>query len=225
MARAERPKKTARTTDSARRTRVAKIVRKLASEYPDVRLALEFEGPLDLLISLILAAQCTDARVNVVMGQLRHRYPTAEAWAGLDRSDLEAEIRSTGFYRNKAKAIQGCASALVERFDGRIPDRLEDLLTLPGVGRKTANILRGNAFGQPAIGVDTHVGRLARRLGLSAETDPDKVEADLTAVVRSRDRVRFCQRVQNHGRLVCVARKPRCEACAIADLCPRVGVV
>lgn len=206
------------------RARATKIVRKLAAEYPDVRLALDFEQPLDLLISLILAAQCTDVRVNIVMGSLRKKYTTAAAWAGLDRSVLEDEIRSTGFYRNKAKAIQGCTTALVERYGGKVPDRLEDLLTLPGVGRKTANILLGNAFGQPAIGVDTHVGRLARRLGFSEETDPDKVEADLTAIVPSADQVRFCQLIQQHGRLVCVARKPRCEECVIVDLCPRVGV-
>ncbi len=209
----------------ADRTRVTNIIRTLDGEYPDVRLALEFEEPLDLLISLILAAQCTDVRVNMVMGSLRKKHTTAAAWAGLDRSVLEEEIRSTGFYRNKAKAIQGCTTALVERFDGKVPDRLDDLLTLPGVGRKTANILLGNAFGQPAIGVDTHVGRLARRLGFSQETDPDKVEADLTALVPPEDQVRFCQLIQKHGRLVCVARKPRCTECAIVDWCPRVGVV
>jgi len=208
----------------ADRSRVRKIVRKLDKEYADIRLALDFEKPLDLLISLILAAQCTDVRVNMVMGTLRKKYPTAKAWAELDRTVLEDEIRSTGFYRNKAKAIQGATTVLVERFGGKVPDRLEDLLTLPGVGRKTANILLGNAFGKPAIGVDTHVGRLARRLGLSSETDPDKVEADLAAIVPTADQVRFCQLIQKHGRLVCVARKPRCPECVIVDLCPRVGV-
>jgi endonuclease-3 len=137
---------------------------------------------------------------------------------------LEQEIRSTGFYRNKAKSVQGCASALVERFGGNVPETLDELLTLPGVGRKTANILRGNAFGQPAIGVDTHVGRLARRLGFSAEEDPDKVEADLVKVVPAKDQVQFCQLIQLHGRLTCTARKPKCHDCVLAADCPRIGV-
>jgi len=204
--------------------RVRRIIKTLRTTYPDVRLALDFSGPLDLLIALILAAQCTDVRVNQVMATLRKKYPKARDWADLDREVLEDEIRSTGFYRNKAKAVQGCTAAIVERFGGKVPEAFEDLLSLPGVGRKTANILRGNAFGQPAIGVDTHVGRLARRLGFSAEDDPDKVEADLTAIVPKNDQIQFCQLIQLHGRTICAARKPKCEECVIADDCPRVGV-
>jgi len=208
-----------------RKKRVTRIVRTLRKTYPDVRLALDYTTPLDLLISLILAAQCTDVRVNQVMAGLRVKYPTARDWAGLDRSVLEEEIRSTGFYRNKARAVQSCTQAIIDRFEGKVPESLDDLVSLPGVGRKTANILRGNAFGQPGIGVDTHVGRLARRLGLSGEEDPDKVEADLTAVVTKRDQIQFCQLIQMHGREVCKARKPKCDECAIGSDCPRVGVV
>ena len=207
-----------------RKSRARKITSSLRKEYPNVRLALDFTTPLDLLIALILAAQCTDERVNRVSAVLFRKYRKAADWASLDRTVLEEEIRSTGFYRNKAKAVQGCTQALVDRFGGEVPEGFEDLLTLPGVGRKTANILRGNAFGQPAIGVDTHVGRLARRLGLSEEKDPDKVEADLAEVVAIGSQVVFCQLVQLHGRATCAARKPKCEACVIEKLCPKVDV-
>jgi endonuclease-3 len=162
--------------------------------------------------------------VNRVTGVLFRKYRTAGDWAQADRAVLEEEILSTGFYRNKAKAIQACTQALVDRFGGRVPGKLEELLTLPGVGRKTANILRGNAFGQPAIGVDTHVGRLARHLGLTKKKDPDKVEADLAQVVAIGSQVVFCQLVQLHGRATCAARKPKCEACVIEKFCPKVDV-
>ena len=211
-------------TVAERKKRVTTIVRLLRKSYPDVRLALEFATPLDLLIALILAAQCTDNRVNHVTSVLFRKYRSAKDWAELDRDELEEEIRSTGFYRNKAKAIQACTRMIVDRYGGEVPDRLEDLLKLPGVGRKTANILRGNAFGQPAIGVDTHVGRLARRLALSQEKDADKVEADLTQVVSKASQVQFCQLIQLHGRTTCASRKPKCDACAVEKHCPRVGV-
>jgi endonuclease-3 len=207
-----------------RKKRASQIVRVLRKTYPDARLALDFETALDLLISLILAAQCTDERVNRVTADLFRKYRQAKDWAGLDRTLLEEEIRSTGFYRNKAKSIQGCTQALVERFNGEVPGELDDLLSLPGVGRKTANIVIGNAFGRPAIGVDTHVGRLARRLGLSREKDPDKVEASLVAVVSRQSQVAFCHLIQLHGRAICVSRKPKCDDCVIEKDCPRVGV-
>jgi endonuclease-3 len=204
----------------AKSRRVIEVIRILVRSYPGVRLALNFTTPLELLIALILAAQCTDERVNQVTSGLFRKYRTPEDWAGANRTVLEGEIRSTGFYRNKAKAIQECCRAIVTRFAGRVPRALEDLLTLPGVGRKTANILRGNAHSEPAIGVDTHVARLAQRLGLSAETDPDKIELDLNALIPDKEKVRFCHLLQAHGRTVCLARKPNCPACPVNRLCP-----
>ncbi len=208
----------AQADDQKRRTR--EIIKILDRTYQDATLALHFTTPLELLIALILAAQCTDERVNQVTASLFKKYRTPRDWAGLDRSTLEAEIRSTGFYRNKAKAIQECCRELVARFRGQVPDRIEDLISLPGVGRKTANILRGNAFGQPAIGVDTHVGRLAQRLGLTRETNPDKIESDLNQLVPDAMKTRFCHLLQAHGRAICLARKPDCSACPVNRLCP-----
>jgi endonuclease-3 len=204
----------------AKRQRVIEVIRILVRSYPGVRLALNFTTPLELLIALILAAQCTDERVNQVTPGLFRKYRTPQDWAGANRMVLEGEIRSTGFYRNKAKAIQRCCQEIVARFEGKVPRALEDLLTLPGVGRKTANILRGNAYGEPAIGVDTHVARLAQRLGLSAETDPDKIELDLNALIPDKEKVRFCHLLQAHGRTICLARKPNCQACPVNRLCP-----
>ena len=172
--------------------KVEKIINLLEKEYPSATLALEFKTPLELLVALILAAQCTDERVNQVTKSLFKRYRTAKDYAQADLATLEEEIRPTGFFRNKAKSIIGCAKGIVERYGGKVPDKLEDLLTLPGVGRKTANILLGNAFGVPAIGVDTHVGRLAQRISLSEATDPDKIEADLCPIVPKAKWVRFC---------------------------------
>jgi endonuclease-3 len=209
-----------RESPEEKRCRVLEVIRMLVRTYPGVTLALHFTTPLELLIALILAAQCTDERVNQVTASLFRKYRTPRDWAGADGTVLEAEIRSTGFYRNKAKAIQECCRKIVARFEGKVPRALEDLLTLPGVGRKTANILRGNAYGAPAIGVDTHVARLAERLGLSAETDPDKIELDLNALIPDKEKVRFCHLLQAHGRGICLARKPNCPACAINRLCP-----
>ncbi|RMH32767.1 MAG: endonuclease III [Nitrospirae bacterium] len=207
-------------TQEAKKQRVKRIIRILERTYPDTRLALNFSTPLELLIALILAAQCTDERVNRVTATLFKKYRTAQDWANADQRTLEEEIRSTGFYRNKAKAIRECCQALVTRYHGEVPTTLDELLTLPGVGRKTANILRGNVFGQPAIGVDTHVARLAQRLGLTTHTDPDKIEHDLDPLVPDKDKVRFCHLLQAHGRTVCLARKPKCSECVIAELCP-----
>jgi endonuclease-3 len=208
----------------ARKTRTKSIIRILKKTYPDVRLALDFNSPLELLIALILAAQCTDDRVNKVTPFLFRKYPTAKDWAEADRAVLEQEIHSTGFFRQKAASIQKCTTELVARFGGEVPRKLEDLLTLPGVGRKTANILRGNAFGDPALGVDTHVGRVSFRMGLTRQNDPDKIEADLVELVPKADQVKFCVLLQRHGREICVSRKPRCELCQVAEICPKRGV-
>ena len=200
--------------------RVRNIIARLKRAYPDAKLALIFCSPFELLIALILAAQCTDEKVNEVTSSLFQKYRTPENYVRVPPEALEADIRPTGFFRNKAKAIQRCCHQLIERFDGTVPNRLEDLISLPGVGRKTANILLGNAFGIPAIGVDTHVMRLSQRLGLTTHEDPDKIESDLTPLVPKKDQVHFCHLLQFHGRRVCVARKPRCYDCVIEDLCP-----
>lgn len=206
---------------AAERRRAGTIIARFKKAYPKARIALDFSSPLELLVALILAAQCTDAKVNEVTGALLFKkYRRTEDYASVAQDELEQDIRPTGFYRNKAKAIRTCCQQLVERFEGQVPNRLEDLLSLRGVGRKTANILLGNAFGIPAVGVDTHVLRLSQRLGFSKHTDPDKVEADLTALVPPKEQVKFCHLMQSHGRQVCLARKPNCPECIVADLCP-----
>ncbi len=205
---------------SADTARVRKIVARLARAYPDAKLALDFSSPLELLIALILAAQCTDAKVNEVTESLFIRYRRAADWAAVPPAVLEQEIHATGFFRQKAKAIRACCQQLVERFGGEVPRDFDALLSLPGVGRKTANILRGNAFAIPGIGVDTHVGRLSRRLGLTTQTDPNEIEAEITPLVAEKDRIRFCHLIQAHGRQVCTARSPNCPSCVIAELCP-----
>ena len=203
----------------------AKVVReRLAEEYPEALCELDHTSPFELLAATILSAQCTDARVNLVTPTLFARYPTPEALASADPSELEEIIRSTGFYQNKARSLLGMADALVERFDGEVPTALEDLVTLPGVGRKTANLVRWVAFDLPGLPVDTHVGRLARRLGLTTEEDPVKVEHELNALVPAAERGRFSLRLILHGRRVCDARKPRCGACELADICPSRNV-
>lgn len=202
------------------RKRVGDIIAKLEEEHTDARLALDFSSPLELLIALILAAQCTDERVNEVTRSLFKQYRTAHDYAGASQDALEAAIRPTGFFRQKARTIRECCRHIAERFGGEVPADLDLLLTLPGVGRKTANILRGNAFGIPAIGVDTHVARLAQRLGLTRQKDPDKIEADLVRLVAEPQQVRFCHLLQYHGRRVCLARSPRCAVCVVAALCP-----
>ena len=192
-----------------KKRRVRKIFHILDLFYPDTTLALNFSKPLELLIALILAAQCTDDLVNKVTATLFKKYRTPQNWVSLDRSALEQEIRPITFFRNKSKAIQDCCLELINRFDGKVPESLDDLLTLPGVGRKTANILRGNAFDQAAIGVDRHVGRLSQLMGLTKETNPDKIEFELNLLVPDDRKVRFCHLLQTHGRSVCLARKPQ----------------
>jgi len=205
------------TTPSAR---IKKILARLEKIHPDAKLALDFTNPLELLIALILAAQARDDLVNKITVDLFKTYRSAADYANAPPALLEKQIGKINFYRNKAKSIHNCCKDLVERFGGQVPDNLNDLVSLPGVGRKTANIVLGNAFGQQTIGVDTHVMRLSQRLGFTKKTDPDKIEADLTEIVPEKQRVRFCHLMQYHGRRVCVAKKPKCPQCTINSLCP-----
>jgi endonuclease III len=191
--------------------------------YPDVYTELNFQTPLELLVATILSAQTTDKQVNLVTPTLFARYPTAADYAGADRDELEKIIQSTGFYHTKATSLIGLGRALCERFGGEVPPRLKDLVTLPGVGRKTANVVLGNAFGIPGLTVDTHFGRLARRFGWTTETDPVKVEAAVATLIPRRDWTDLSQRMIWHGRRVCHARRPACGACGLARLCPSYG--
>jgi endonuclease-3 len=193
---------------------------RLAAEYPDAECALVHDNPFQLLVATILSAQTTDERVNTVTPALFRRYPTAEDLAGADPAELEELIHPTGFFRNKAKSLIGMASAVTERHGGKIPGSMEELTALPGVGRKTANVLRSVALDLPGLPVDTHVGRLSRRLGLTTETDPVKVEHELNAMISPPERGRFSLRMIDHGRQVCLARSPRCEDCVLNDYCP-----
>jgi endonuclease-3 len=204
--------------------RARRIVRLLAETYPDAHCALCHDGPLQLLIATILSAQCTDARVNIVTPALFARYPDAHAFAGADPGELERMIHSTGFFRNKARNIIACCRELVEKHGGEVPATMEELAVLPGVGRKTANVILGNAFGVPGIPVDTHVSRLSQRMGLTEETDPVKIERDLARLVPRKEWTMFGHRMIFHGRQVCHARKPLCEQCTLAAVCPRFGV-
>ena len=207
-------------TRKDKQRRVRKIIQILDHTNPDTTLALDFSTPLELLIALILAAQCTDILVNQVTAPLFKKYRTPQDWVALDHATLEAEIRKVTFFRNKTKSIQTCCRQLIDRFGGSVPESLEDLVSLPGVGRKTANVLRGNAFGHPAIGVDRHVGRISQLLVLTTETNADKIEYDLNSLVPDKSKVRFCHVLQTHGRTICLARKPNCPACPINHLCP-----
>lgn len=204
----------------ARRRHVAKVARLLALEYPDADCELDFRTPYELLVATILSAQCTDERVNQVTPEFFAAFPDARALASADRAEVERIITPTGFFRQKAQSLQGMAQRVCEEFAGQIPDTLEELVTLPGVGRKTANVVLGYAFDTPGITVDTHVGRLARRLGWTTETNPERVEADLMQVWPRRDWTVLSQRLIWHGRRCCTARKPACARCPIARLCP-----
>jgi endonuclease-3 len=204
--------------------RVAAILEILERTYPEARTALDFRSPLQLLIATILSAQCTDARVNQVTPALFERFPDAASLAGADRAELEGMIRSTGFFRNKARAIQAASADIVGRHGGEVPRTLEELVALHGVGRKTANVVLGNAYGIPGVVVDTHVGRLAKRLGLTRETDPVRVEFALMPILPRERWTLFSHWLILHGRRVCVARKPRCSICPLAPHCPRIGV-
>ena len=196
----------------------------LADTYPDAHCELDFTTPLELLVATILSAQCTDRRVNLVTPALFARYPRAIDYAQADREELEDLIRSTGFFRAKATSLIGLGQALCDRYGGEVPGRLDDLVTLPGVGRKTANVVLGNAFDVPGITVDTHFGRLVRRFGWTTQTDPDKVEQEIAALIPRPDWTLLSHRVIWHGRRCCHAKKPACGACPLARLCPDFGL-
>jgi endonuclease III len=208
-------------TALVRRARM--INRVLAQTYPDADIELDFETPLQLLVATILSAQSTDKRVNMVTPVVFARYPDAATLAAADRAELEELIKPTGFFRAKSDSLIKLGSALAERFDGEVPPRLADLVTLPGVGRKTANVVLGNAFGIPGITVDTHVGRLSRRFGWTTQHDPEKVEVDIAALFPRRDWTQLCQNMIWHGRRCCHARNPACGACPVARWCPSYG--
>jgi endonuclease-3 len=203
----------------------AQVVRRLKAAYPDAHCALHFHTPLQLLVATILSAQCTDVRVNIVTKDLFQKYPDAAAFAVAKPADLERAVQSTGFFRNKAKNIKACCTDLVEQHGGRVPEELDALVKLAGVGRKTANVVLGTAFGIPSgVVVDTHVGRLSKRLGLTRQTDAVKIERDLMALLPKKEWVDFSHRMIAHGRKICIARKPKCEECPLLTICPQIGV-
>jgi endonuclease III len=203
--------------------RARRINRVLAETYPDAHCELDFTTPLELVVATVLSAQSTDKGVNLVTPSLFRHYRSAEDYAGADRATLETEIKSTGFFRAKTNSLIGLGQALVERYDGEVPGRLEDLVTLPGVGRKTANVVLGNAFDVPGITVDTHFGRLARRFGWTTETDAVKVEHEVGALIPKREWTMLSHRLIFHGRRMCHARKPACGVCPVAHWCPAYG--
>jgi len=209
-----------RETPVERKARARKIIRLLERAYPDARIALTFSDPLELLVATILSAQCTDERVNQVTPALFKKYRTAAEWARLTPPTLEPQIRSTGFYRAKARSIIGMANALVAEHGGEVPRDRAALTALPGVGLKTANVLLGNAFDEPAIAVDTHVFRVSQRLGLAKSDDPDVIHDQLTEVLPKASWTRTTHLIQAHGRRTCVARAPRCPVCPVRALCP-----
>jgi endonuclease-3 len=209
-----------RESHAAKLARVRKIIATLKRTHPDAKLALDFSNPLELLVALILAAQARDDLVNVVTADLFKKYHTAADYAGETEAVLQKQVSRINFFRQKTRSIQKACAMLVADFGGRVPDNIDDLLKLPGVGRKTANAVLANAFRQPAIVVDTHTWRLSQRLGLTGRDDPDKIEADLASVVPRKEWTRFCHRLQFHGRRVCTARNPHCPNCSINKLCP-----
>jgi endonuclease-3 len=204
--------------------RVPLVMARLAEAYPDTGTALHFGSQFQLLVATILSAQCTDAQVNKITPALFAKYPTPEAMAAATVNQIIPFVKSTGFFRNKAKNIHGAATAIMKEHGGQVPGTLEQLVLLPGVGRKTANVVLGDGFGVTGITVDTHVGRLSRRLGLTRKIDPVKVEMVLNKLIPQAEWTRFSHRLILHGRAVCNARKPRCETCSLRDVCPRIGV-
>jgi endonuclease-3 len=211
-------------TADPRRKRARQIDAKLAYLYPDAHCALHHKNALELLIATILSAQCTDVRVNMVTPALFQRYPDAHAFANADSAELERMIQSTGFFRNKAKNIKACCEQIVKNHGGDVPRTMDELVPLPGIGRKTANVILGNAFGVPGIPVDTHVTRLSNRMGLTEHEDPVKIEKDLMELIPKDDWTMFGHRMIFHGRQVCHARKPKCEECVLKKICPKIGV-
>ncbi len=209
------------TVDATDKVRAATIMRRLRAAYPDARCSLDFTTPFQLLVATILSAQCTDERVNAVTATLFTKYPTVDAFADAPIAELEQDIRSTGFYRNKAKNVQAMARLVRDRFNGEVPRAMDDLVALPGVARKTANVVQGNGFGiVEGVVVDTHVGRISRRLMLTTADDPVKVERDLMAVLDPKDWLDYSHLLIAHGRAVCKAPTPICPGCVLLDLCP-----
>ncbi|HET6393650.1 MAG TPA: endonuclease III [Blastococcus sp.] len=211
-------------TSLSRTRRARRMARELALIHPDAHCELDFTNAFELLVATVLSAQTTDKMVNKVTPALFARYPDAVALAGADREELETILKPTGFFRAKANSVLGLSRALVERFDGEVPPRMADLVTLPGVGRKTANVVLGNAFGVPGLTVDTHFGRLVRRFGWTAEDDPVKVEAGIAELIPKKEWTDFSHRVIFHGRRVCHAKKAACGACGLAKWCPSFGI-
>ncbi len=220
-----RQQKNTHPADPLLKTRAHQIVRLLEQTYPDAQCALNFTTPLELLVATILSAQCTDERVNQVTRTLFTKYRSASDYVKVPLAELEQEIRPTGFYRNKAKTLQACCQQLLQEHGGQVPKDMEALVRLPGVGRKTANVVLGTAYGiASGIVVDTHVSRIARRLGLTQHRQAEKIEEDLLALVPQEEWIAFGHRMIHHGRRICTARKPKCEVCPLQKVCPRIGV-
>jgi len=212
-------------TNNSLSRRTKSVLQRLKAEYPNAKCALQHQDPLQLLVATILSAQCTDKRVNMVTPALFARYPSAADYAAAPLQELEEMVRSTGFYRNKAKSLQGLGRVLVEHHEGKVPQTMAQLVKLPGVGRKTANVVLGNAFGiDEGVVVDTHVGRLSRRLGLTEQQNPVKVERDLIDLVPRKSWTLWSHLLIDHGRAVCDARKPKCGDCVLAELCPSAEI-
>ncbi len=210
----------------ASKRQAAKVLRRLKADYPQAPCALSHKNPFQLLIATILSAQCTDVRVNMVTKDLFRKYATPAAFATAPLREIEKAVKSTGFYRNKAKNIKACSKELLSRFDGNVPQDLDSLVSLAGVGRKTANVVLGTAFGLASgVVVDTHVGRLSRRLGLTEQKDAVKVERDLMQMLPKKEWIQFSHRMIHHGRQVCSARRPTCEVCSMKKFCPKIGLV
>ena len=210
--------------DSETRKNARAVYRILSKTYPEIRCELDFKNPLELIVATVLSAQCTDKRVNTITPALFKKYKTAKAYAGADIHQLEELVFQTGFYRAKARHIKGIGIKLLEEFNGEVPSTLEELITLPGVGRKTANVVLGHAFDIPGITVDTHFGRLSRRFGWTKEMDPVKVERIVGELIPQKEWTNLSQRMIWHGRRICHSRKPACGACPLTKLCPSVGI-
>ncbi len=206
-----------------KRSRAGKILAALKKSYPDAKCALNFTNPLELLIATILSAQCTDKRVNIVTKDLFKKYRAAKDYAAADVKTFEQEIHSTGFYKNKTRNIINCCKKLAEKHGGKVPNQMEDLVELPGVGRKTANVILGNAYGIPGVTVDTHVRRLSNRMGLTTNDDPDKIEQDLMKLFPEKEWTWLSHALIHHGRGYCTARRPECPKCPIEPFCPKIG--
>lgn len=214
----------ARLNSASEKRRMAEVLRVLRREYPESKCSLDYETPFQLLVATILSAQCTDERVNLVTPALFAKYPSPREMAKAKLADIERAIQSTGFFRNKAKSILETSKILVEQYSSEVPQELDQLVALRGVGRKTANVILGNAFGIPGLVVDTHVGRLCRRLGFTKATDPVKVEKEMEPMVPREDWTQFSHLLISHGRAVCTARVAMCEECPVSRYCPKVGV-